>query len=85
MLANQTTALPGPQVLDCPDYLLRLERCFAGSGALGSKPDSAHPLCTTLLGWQVSLPPDAPLFSQLPTVLHGAKQDPEIRSLLPRP
>ena len=56
MLANQMRALPGPQVLDCPDYLLRLERCFAGSGALGSKPDSVHPLCTTLLGWEVSLP-----------------------------
>ncbi|XP_032324433.1 uncharacterized protein LOC116660032 [Camelus ferus] len=39
--ANHTRSLPGPPVLGCPNYLLRLERCLAGSGALGSKPHSA--------------------------------------------
>lgn len=51
--ANHTRSLPGPPVLGCPNYLLRLERCLAGSGALGSKPHSAllSPAPrTTLLG-----------------------------------
>ena len=43
LLANQTRPLQGPGVLDCPDYLLRLERCLAGSGALHCQPSPTAP------------------------------------------
>lgn len=76
VLANQTRPLQGPGVLDCPDYLLRLKRCLAGSGALHCSPARQRPptLHMTPLGWEVSLPLSQMLcfFSRLPTVLHGA-------------
>lgn len=70
VLANQTRPLQGPGVLDCPDYLLRVRALprWQWGAPLPTQPDSAHPLCMTPLGWEVSLPrlPDALLFFWAP-------------------
>ena len=76
VLANQMRPLQGPGVLDCPDYLLRVERCLAGSGALRCQPSPTAPTHSAWPRWDGKcLSPVSQMlcfFSGLPTVLHGA-------------
>lgn len=87
VLANETRQelCPGPSP-ELSELLAVVWRAASlAVGRSGSKPDSTQPPCMTLLGSVYF--PDSPLFfffSQL-TVVHGAKQDPEVRSLLTRP
>lgn len=83
VLATQTRALPGSQVLDVRTTHCIPECCLVGSGALGSSPAMpTHRLCMTMLGWEVPLLQILHFF-QSSTVVHCTKQDPEVRSLFP--